>query len=235
MNYKFTQIYLYGDNWDGEIVNIPDNAVFYNISSLTPKQQEWYVLIPLDDNNIYESDSDDEELDNREDYQGDGCAQVITYYLCGYAIIHLQNITPIGEWNNIGEDKFRELFDNIFNEYYVYEYSQAQFKTTINENCENILEYMTFEKIEDEQLLSANRMKTLEEDGYMLVTSVNLKDKITKNDMFGITPGNYSLSDLEEAFLKDSISYIIGDRKLVISKDSKIYDETFKLVSEKLY
>ena len=42
-NFKFIQIYLYGDNWDGELINIPDSALFYNVDYYIENQQEWYI------------------------------------------------------------------------------------------------------------------------------------------------------------------------------------------------
>lgn len=101
--YTFEQVYLWGDNWIGEL-NLPDNAIFYKCDGDNQKQQSWLIVINKNDFN------DDEMLVK-------GCCQVDLYDFDIYTILSLNNIQPQG-WNSVNID----IILDIFNGYYVNEY-----------------------------------------------------------------------------------------------------------------
>ena len=226
-NYKFIQRYLYGDDWGGELINIPDSALFYNISSLTDKQQEWYIIIPINDFN--------------EDYMGEGCAQVTHYVLSEYVIIHLNNITPEGVWNDIGESEFNNTFGDKLKEWYVYEYKQPMY----------VLKDNKFVEVEKEVLLAVSRLKGLISGCKVNTTTVYINDIYTPNETFGIIQSNYELYNIEklideEEDFNDELKKILleknqyrvstaGNRYLLITKDPSLYEKLFNEVKEKLY
>lgn len=227
-NYKFIQRYLYGDDWDGEIVNIPDSALFYNVYNISETQQEWYIMIPIKDFNA--------------DYEGCGCCQVSYFVLMDYVIIHLKNITPVGMWYDIGEYAFNETFEDKFKEWYVYEYKQAMYNYVDDE----------FVEVESEVLLGASRIKELIDDCRVNTTTVYINNRYTLGQNLGIIQAQYDIYDLDklvddeedlldEEFRKELIERtqykvsICGDRYLLITKDSSLYEKIFNEVKDKLY
>lgn len=227
-NYKFIQRYRYGDDWDGEIVNIPDSALFYNVYNISDTQQEWYVMIPIKDFNA--------------DYEGCGCCQVSYFVLMDYVIIHLKNITPLGMWYDIGEYAFNETFEDKFKEWYIYEYKQAMYNYVDGE----------FVEVESEVLLGASRIKELIDDCRVNTTTVYVNNRYTLGENLGIIQSQYDIYDLDklvddeedlldEEFRKELIERtqykvsIEGDRYLLITKDSSLYEKLFNEVKEKLY
>ena len=227
-NYKFIQRYRYGDDWDGEIVNIPDSALFYNVYNISDTQQEWYVMIPIKDFNA--------------DYEGCGCCQVSYFVLMDYVIIHLKNITPVGMWYDIGEYAFNETFEDKFKEWYVYEYKQAMYNYVDGE----------FVEVESEVLLGASRIKELIDDCRVNTTTVYINNRYTLGENLGIIQSQYDIYDLDklvddeedlldEEFRKELIERtqykvsIEGDRYLLITKDSSLYEKIFNEVKDKLY
>lgn len=229
-NYKFIQRYLYGDDWDGEIINIPDSALFYNVYNISETQQEWYVMIPINDFNA--------------DYAGCGCCQVSHSVIMDYVVIHLKNITPVGMWYDIGEYAFKETFEDKFKEWYVYEYKQAMYNYTNGE----------FVEVESEVLLGASRLKELVDDCQVNATTVYVNDRYSLNgsNKFGIIQSDYDLYDLdkliddEEDLLDDDYRKellernqyrvsLAGDRYILITKDSSLYEKVFNEVKDKLY
>lgn len=227
-NYKFIQRYRYGNDWDGEIVNIPDSALFYNVYNETETFQEWYVMIPIKDFNA--------------DYEGCGCCQVSYFVLMDYVIIHLKNITPVGMWYNIGEYAFNETFEDKFKEWHVYEYKQAMYNYIDNK----------FVEVESEVLLGASRIKELINDCRVNTTTVYVNDRYTSRETLGIIQSHYEIYDLDklvddeddlfdDEFRKELIERtqykvsIDGDRYLLITKDSSLYEKLFNEVKDKLY
>lgn len=226
-NYNFIQRYLYGDDWGGELINIPDSALFYNISSFTDKQQEWYIIIPINDFN--------------EDYMGEGCAQVTHYVLSEYVIIHLNNITPEGVWNDIGESEFNNTFGDKLKEWYVYEYKQPMYNF-LNDK---------FVEVEKEVLLAVSRLKGLTCDCKVNTTTVYINDRYTLNESLGIIQSNYELYNIEkfvdeEEDFNDELKKILleknqyrvstsGNRYLLITKDPSMYEKLFNEVKNELY
>lgn len=227
-NYKFIQRYRYGDDWDGEIVNIPDSALFYNVYNISDTQQEWYIMIPIKDFNA--------------DYEGCGCCQVSYFVLMDYVIIHLKNITPVGMWYDIGEYAFNETFEDKFKEWYIYEYKQAMYNYVDGE----------FVEVESEVLLGASRIKELIDDCRVNTTTVYINNRYTLGQNLGIIQAQYDIYDidklvddeddlLDEEFRKELIERtqykvsIEGDRYLLITKDSSLYEKIFNEVKDKLY
>ena len=227
-NYKFIQRYRYGDDWDGEIVNIPDSALFYNVYNISDTQQEWYIMIPIKDFNA--------------DYEGCGCCQVSYFVLMDYVIIHLKNITPVGMWYDIGEYAFNETFEDKFKEWYVYEYKQAMYNYVDGE----------FVEVESEVLLGASRIKELIDDCRVNTTTVYINNRYTLGENLGIIQSQYDIYDLDKLvddeedlldgeFRKELIERtqykvsIEGDRYLLITKDSSLYEKIFNEVKDKLY
>ena len=227
-NYKFIQRYRYGDDWDGEIVNIPDSALFYNVYNETETFQEWYIMIPIKDFNA--------------DYEGCGCCQVSYFVLMDYVIIHLKNITPVGMWYDIGEYAFNETFEDKFKEWYIYEYKQAMYNYVDGE----------FVEVESEVLLGASRIKELIDDCRVNTTTVYINNRYTLGENLGIIQSQYDIYDLDklvddeddlldEEFRKELIERtqykvsIEGDRYLLITKDSSLYEKIFNEVKDKLY
>ena len=225
--YKFIQRYLYGDDWSGEIINIPDSALFYNVSNFTEKQQEWYIIIPINDFNA--------------EYTGEGCCQVTHFVLSDYVIIYLNNITPEGIWNDIGESEFNNTFNDKFKEWYVYEYKQPMY----------VLKDNKFVEVEKEVLLSVSRLKQLISECKVNTTTVYIKDIYTLNETFGIIQSNYELYNIEkmvdeEEDFNDELKKTLLEKNqyrvsteenhyLLITKDPSMYEKLFNEVKNKLY
>lgn len=226
--YKFIQIYNYGDNWNGELINIPESAIFYNVDK-TEYSQEWYIIIPLKDFN--------------DNYKGKGCVQVNHYILFNYAIIHLKNINPIDKWNDIGEEKYHEMFDDIINKWYIYTYDTAKYKLT-----DDITKPL--EKISDEVLISVGRIKNLIYEGKVNTTTVYIKNYFDNNiNNYSITQQDYDLGSIEyytdeenentitEIDEYEGEEFNLSDykKKLIITKNPTLYNKYFKEAAENLF
>ena len=226
--YEFIQRYSYGNDWSGELINIPDSARFYNVDNLSKDYQEWYVLIHINDFN--------------KDYMGNGCCQVTQYVLFDYVIIHLKNITPVGMWDDMGEKTFKETFSDMFNEWYVYEYKQPMYTYKNG----------TFTEVEKEVLLGVSRIKGIMSDCKVNTTTVFIRDRFRDSESFGIIQSEYDfydmdkLSDDEEDFfdsdfkkeLLEKNQYRVstaGSRYLLITKDSTLYEKLFNEIKDKLF
>ena len=205
-NYNFIQRYRYDDDWNGELIDIPNNAIFYNVSNINETQQEWYIIIP--DKHKYINPENDEDIDNL--FQGEGCCQVITYELLDYLIINLSNIIPIGKWDSVTEDFIIKLFEDKF---YINEYKRSEYKI----NYDNIGEDV-FIKVKDEVLLSASKITNLLSEGRVEVKMVNLKNRYTEKDAKGVDITNYRLCDI----ILNLSEYI----RLETTTDSKLYNES---------
>lgn len=205
-NYNFIQRYRYDDDWNGELIDIPNNAIFYNVSNINETQQEWYIIIP--DKHKYINPENNEDVDNL--FQGEGCCQVITYELLDYLIINLSNIIPIGKWDSVTEDFIIELFEDKF---YINEYKRSEYKI----NYDNIGEGV-FTKVKDEVLLSASKITNLLSEGRVEVKMVSLKNRYTEKDVKGLDITNYRLCDI----ILNLSEYI----RLETTTDSKLYNES---------
>lgn len=205
-NYNFIQRYRYDDDWNGELIGIPNNAIFYNVSNINEIQQEWYIIIP--DKHKYINPEINEDIENL--FQGGGCCQVITYELLDYLIINLSNIIPIGKWDSVTEDFIIELFEDKF---YINEYKRSEYKI----NYDNIGED-AFIKVKDEVLLSASKITNLLSEGRVEVKMVNLKNRYTEKDEKRVDITNYRLCDIN-LNLSEHIRF-------ETTCDSKLYNES---------
>lgn len=205
-NYNFIQRYRYDDDWNSKLIDIPNNAIFYNVSNINETQQEWYIIIP--DKHKYINPENNEDVDNL--FQGEGCCQVITYELLDYLIINLSNIIPIGKWDSVTEDFIIELFEDKF---YINEYKRSEYKI----NYDNIGEDV-FTKVKDEVLLSASKITNLLSEGRVEVKMVSLKNRYTEKDEKRVDITNYRLCDI----ILNLSEYI----RLETTTDSKLYNES---------
>ena len=184
--------------------------------------------------------------DFNDNYQGKGCAQVNHYIVFNYAIIQLKNINPIDKWNNIGEEKYHEMFDEILNKWYIYTYDTAKYKLT-----DDITK--PFEKINDEVLLSVSHIKNLICDGKVNTTTVYIKNYFdnNKND-YAITQQDYDLGSIEyntdeedeenkniiteiDEYERQEFNYSVYKKKLIITKNPILYNKFFKEIAENLF
>ena len=146
-------------------------------------------------------------------------------------------------WYDIGEYVFNETFEDKFKEWYVYEYKQAMYNYIDNE----------FVEVESEVLLGASRIKELINDCRVNTTTVYDKDRYnTSIETLGIIQSHYDIYELDkliddeddlldDEFRKELIERtqykvsIEGDRYLLITKDSSLYEKIFNEVKDKLY
>lgn len=205
-NYNFIQRYRYDDDWNGELIDIPNNAIFYNVSNINETQQEWYIIIP--DKHKYINHEINEDIENL--FQGEGCCQVITYELLDYLIINLSNIIPIGKWDSVTEDFIIELFEDKF---YINEYKRSEYKINYDTIGEDV-----FTKVKDEVLLSASKITNLLPEGRVEVKMVSLKNRYTEKDEKRVDITNYRLCDIN----LNLSEYI----KFETTTDSKLYNES---------
>lgn len=101
MNYNFKQKTFFGEILDAELVNIPDNAIFYKIN-----ESNWYVIIP-------------DCKENTMDFRSKNCFAVHTYMIFGYAFISLKNIISEGWEDN------KKLLDDFFKDKYILRYKKS--------------------------------------------------------------------------------------------------------------
>lgn len=173
-NYRFRQVYFYGDDWDGELINIPESAIFYRYYVISETQEEWYIVIPKDD---------------FVDYEGKGCVQVHDYDFLEYKIIYLHDIKPYGEWPDVGDVGFYERMGDFFKTCYVYESIPAQHILTDN---------FEFKKVTDPQLCATYRVNGLSCDGELSCTRVTVYDPLYKKTEYAIVETELRLCDIQE-------------------------------------
>lgn len=173
-NYKFRQAYFYGDDWDGELINIPESAIFYRYYTVSEAQEEWYIVIPKD---VFV------------DYEGEGCIQVHDYDFLEYKIIYLHDIKPYGEWPDVGDVGFYERMGDFFKTCYIYEFIPEQHILTDN---------FEFKKITDPQLCATYRVKGLSGDGELSCTRVTVYDPLYKKTEYAIVETELRLCDIQE-------------------------------------
>ena len=217
--YRFRQAYFYGDDWDGSLINIPDSAVFYKMSVLSETQEEWYIMISKKD--IILNDEDDDITDI---LFGKGCAQVGEYEFFDYYIIHLNNIKPYGDWNDVGKNEFNSKFKDYFESCYVYEYIPEKYELI----DDNTLDFK-FNKISEKKLCSVYRLKGIASDASYIVTKIDLLLPIVNTEMYCISENTLGMHLLE----KDCYDPL--HLKRVVTHDDSIYRENFNLVINKLY
>lgn len=101
MNYNFKQKTFSGEIVDAEIINIPDNAIFYKVN-----ENNWYVIIP---------DCKEKNLH----FRGKNCFAVHTYIIFGYVFISLKNIIA-ERWEDNGK-----LLNDFFKDKYILRYKKS--------------------------------------------------------------------------------------------------------------
>lgn len=207
VTYNFRQVYFYGDDWDGELINIPESAIFYRYYVISETQEEWYIVIPKDD---------------FVDYEGKGCVQVRDYDFLEYKIIHLHDIKPYGEWPDVGDVGFYERMGDFFKTCYVYESIPEQYRLIDNFDFE-------FEKVTDPQLCATYRVKGLSGDGELSCTGVILYDPIYKKAEYAIVETELRLCDIQEG------AYDPLHLKREVTHSCLKYEKAFNQVTEKLF
>lgn len=211
--YKFFQQYNWGPGWNGEI-NIPDSAVFYNIRP-DEKFQEWYILIPLNDFNPDIID------------KGFGCVQVQYYQLMDYIIVHLNGIVA-DNWPDVEKESFDSLFSKLFSKIYVYQYKKALYY--VNYNVTGLLDTVRTELASPETLLTCYRIKSLYSNAEVQCTRVNLKERYNLNDECFVDTCELRLCDIEP----DQMGVFEKHIKYIVSKDPKLYEQSWDIVIKKL-
>lgn len=207
-NYKFVQGSRYSAPWNGEIA-LPESAVFYKLTEYCKTQQMWYAVIPMDDF-------------NEETYDVEGCCQVRTYELDDKVLVYFHDIAPEGEWPDVGEEKFNELFKEFFESLYIYEWRPAKYELEDVPVIKETEIYMpNFKKVEDEVLVAACHVHGLEIDGQLNVTAVGLRTWLQdyKSDLT-IIKSEFQISQLQNV-------YHPRKHKFVLSKDGSRYNAEF--------
>lgn len=216
MRYTFEQIYFYGDNWQGEI-NVPESAKFYKDYTLSDDQQNWYVFIPTKDCCLY-------------DVLQNGCIQVHDYKLLDYTILYLKNVKPLEDWPDIGEEAMNKMFSELFADTYIYRYATAQYSVSINKDAKDLNDIVHSELIYPETLLACYKIKSLESDAEILCSKVNLKSRVDIEEDFPyIHHTTLRLCDIPPQEMYDR------KEKLVISRNSTLYEQSFNEVIKALF
>lgn len=212
-NYVFQQLYNYGENWDGELINIPDNAIFYNIIDT------WYIIIPNYKKKEQLEDEPDIE-DYGSEYLGTGCAQVTCYLIDNYLFITLKNIIP-DDWNSIDDNELLIRMNDFFKQKYVSCYKRAKYVLNhdklINDNLNNIDVSDLFDKVENEELRDVYKIIGLYDDDIFIVIRVTIYDDYDAM----ITTSHLSMNRISE----DLVGFDSEDYKYVIENDDKNFNE----------
>lgn len=222
--YTFTQSSRFSEPWEGYLTNIPEDAVFYKEYSPTESQQEWYVFIP---NKEYNKVGDDEDYDWNEMYLGEGCVQVEFYELMEYHIIHLQNIKPNDNWVDVGEKKFKELFDDFFKSCYVIEKIPGEYQL-LDINLDKLDEPVIFKEIEAPRISSVYRLTGLSSDGELDCIKVNVYNPMTKTEYYCIEETTIQLYSIQDG------AYNALKLKKEITHSPKVFNKVFNETVEKL-
>lgn len=220
-DFSFRQAYAWGDDWDGELRNIPENAVFYRIGSISERQEEWYIMIPQD---VVE---DRDEWSK--EYDGVGCAQVGYYNLLEYRVIHLNNIKPYGVWPDVGEEKFNDLFGDFFRSIYIIERTQAKYEWDTNSVSDNIDEIINYREVEPSRIAAVHRLSKLSNEGEFECTRAVIFDALYKKETYGILETYYPISELQGQF------YDPLKLKREVTHSCLEYEKAFNEVTEKLF
>lgn len=194
-DYRFRQAYAYGDDWDGELKNIPENATFYRCNQINERQEEWYIVMYDKD---YATEMPD-DFDWSEKFEGDGCAHVSFYNLLELRIIHLYDIKPYGEWPDVGEEMFAEMYDDFFRNTYVTERTSGRYEVEDLSKLNSILDDpIPFKVIEEPRVASCYRLRRLTSFGEVECTAVTLYNPISRTELYGISDCSLRISDLQE-------------------------------------
>lgn len=216
----FEQTYYYGDNWEGKLKNIPDDALVYNIYNLSETQQTWVICFPIV--GVHDMDEDTaEEIDFYFDY---GCVQVnINDILDEYRFIILRNITPKEGWNDCGKERFDGMMNDWFGTVYRYVYKMPDYDIrdilTKNEDGIYVINQEFLNK-DEKKLISVERLRGLVKDALISTTEVFVYDYYREKTHYMISD-----SDIEFNKLKD---FGFHKEKIVVTHDSTIYDEVME-------
>lgn len=222
-DYRFRQAYAYGDDWDGELKNIPENATFYRCNQINEKQEEWYIVMYDKEHNIKKND----DFDWSEKFRGDGCAQVRFYNLLELRIIHLHDIKPYGEWPDVGEELFAEIYDDFFRNTYVTERTSGRYEVEDLSKLNLILDdSIPFKVIEEPRVASCYRLRRLTSFGEVECTAVTLYNPISRTELYGISDCSLCISDLQEG------SYDPLKLKRSLTHSCLEYEDRFNTVVE---
>lgn len=212
-NYVFQQLYNYGENWDGELINIPDNAIFYK------DLDTWYVIIPNYQKKVQLEDEPDIEEYGSE-YLGTGCAQVMCYLIDNYLFITLKNIIP-NDWNSIDNNELLIRMNDFFKQKYVLRYKRAKYVLNhdkLNNNYLNNIDVSDlFDKVENEELTDVYKIINLYDDDNFIVIRVTICNDYDAM----ITTSHLSMNRISE----DLVDFESEDYKYVIENDDKNFNE----------
>lgn len=210
MTYVFEQMYQWGENWNGELTNIPDNTIIKQIS-----EYEWYVVIP----------NDNEEYGH---YLGKGCAQVMSHKVFGWLFIHLNNI--VCDW----EEKNLELLEPFFKDKYalklsreLYKYKESEIDKAIKENNVDVL----FEKVQDEYLIECFKLIGLSSDSSFNTVRVYTRGNYSLIDNFDLKMLYIDYCDEDDV---DIATLFEKDYEYVLTENSKEYNDFLKKALDKL-
>ena len=209
-NYVFQQLYNYGENWDGELINIPDNAIFYK------DVDTWYVIISNYQKKVQLEDEPDIEEYGSE-YLGTGCAQVMCYLIDNYLFITLKNIVP-NDWKSIDNNELLIRMNDFFKQKYVSRYKRAKYVLNHDKLInDNIDVSDLFDKVENEELTDVYKIINLYDDDNFIVIRVTIYDDYDAM----ITTSHLSMTSISE----DLVGFDSEDYKYVIENDDKNFNE----------
>lgn len=216
----FEQVYYYGDNWEGKLKNIPDDALIYNIYNLSETQQTWVICFPI----IGIHNMDEETAEEKDFYFEYGCVQVIINdILDEYRFIILRNITPKEGWVDCGKERFDGIMNDWFSTVYRYVYKMPDYNIrdmlVKSENGEWAINQELLEK-DDKKLLFAERLRGLVKDAVISTTEVFVYDCFKEKEFYMISD-----SDIEFQKLKN---FGFNREKIVVTHDSTIYNEAME-------
>lgn len=219
MTYKFRQAYRFGDDWDGELLNVPDSAVFLKYYVINERQQEWYIMVP--------------HAENCGNYSGKGCVQVRVFHLLEYDIVHLSNIKPYGTWPDVGIEEFEKQFSDFFRSCFIYTFTQPQYEFDDIEFLqfvkEEIEEVPKVKIVRDRQLVEASRILMLTDDASVEVSQTTLYNVVYKKPYYSSCKTKVRLCDIETQL------YNPMKVDIEVSHDETLYVNAFKEVSNKLF
>ena len=227
--YTFEQTYSWGHNWDGNIIGIPDDSVFYRmnvyINSCDESIDEWYIFVKKEDFDINNT------LDK-------GCCQVGYYLFEEWVILHLNGIIVKGDnWKSASNEELESFLQKNFNDLYVYEYKQSEWVE--KENVKDDIPFIDrFVKVADERLIACYKITGLAADSKFYYTEVRIKDKYngTDEDVRVIKNALIEMYYIEENWDEDEyvMNQSANGNKLVVSKDKKLFNDTLNEVFKSL-
>ena len=219
----FEQVYLYGDNWEGKLKNIPEDALVYNSYNMTDKQQYWIIAFPII--GVHS------EVDDKDDFYIEyGGAQVLIYdILDEYRFIMLKNVTPKEEWYDCGKERFDGIINPFLQTCYKYTYKTPKFTSQewsnfliINDEEKYVINPVFLDKTKD-KLISVERLKSINFEGEIVTTTVHLYDFLNEKDYFCIIESSYPFNKLYDYGFMERENF-------KLTHNSSIFEEEFNKV-----